>query len=164
LTQKHMRKRLLLIAVFLSTMCGAVMAQTISGKVTEGNDGSPLAGVSVVVKGATTGTTTDANGQYSLVVPDKTSILVVSFIGFETTEIAVGDRTTIDVALKPSMTELAEVMVTALGIPREAKTLVYATQAVKPQELVEVRDANNVINSFQGKVAGAFITQGSGGP
>ena len=59
---------------------------------------------------------------------------------------------------------LNEVVVTALGISRQSKTLVYATQAVKPAELTEARDPNNVINSLSGKVANAVITQGSGGP
>ena len=66
--------------------------------------------------------------------------------------------------LTEGATELTEVVVTALGIQRQAKTLVYATQTVKPSELTEVRDPNNVLNSLQGKVANAVITQGSGGP
>ena len=103
-------------------------------------------------------------GKYALSSPGENDILVFSFIGYATQEIAVGSRSVIDVTLAEDATQLTEVVVTALGIPRESKTLVYATQQVKPAQLTEVRDANNVLNSLQGKVANAVITQASGGP
>src|SRR5882762_8319291 len=159
-----MKKSLLSLIGLLSLISAGVMAQTVTGKVTAGTDSAPLAGVSILIKGTSTGTSTDADGNFSLNLSDKSAILVVSFIGFATQEIAVGDRTSIDVVLQDDRTQLSEVVVTALGIPRESKTLVYATQSVKPAELIEVRDANNVLNSLQGKVANALITQGSGGP
>lgn len=139
------------------------MAQTVSGRVTT-NEGNGLPGVSVLVKGTSTGLTTDSEGKYTIAVPGESSILVFSFIGFVTQEIEVGNRTRIDVILQEDLTQLSEVVITALGIPRETKTLVYATQTVKPSQLVEVRDADNVLNSLQGKIANALITQGSGGP
>ena len=157
-----MKKCLLSLIVLFMLISAAAMAQTVTGTVTAG--GSPLPGVSILVKGTSVGTTSDADGKFTLNLPDKSAILVVSFIGFDTQEITVGDQTLINVVLLENQTQLSEVVVTALGIPREAKTLVYATQTVKAQELTEVRDANNVLNSFQGKVAGAYITQGSGGP
>ncbi|HMI64416.1 MAG TPA: SusC/RagA family TonB-linked outer membrane protein [Cyclobacteriaceae bacterium] len=159
-----MKKSLLGFIVLLSLISASVVAQTVTGRVTADADGTALAGVSILVKGTSTGTSTDADGKFSLNLSDKSAVLVVSFIGFATQEIAVGDRTTIDVVLQDDRTQLSEVVVTALGIPRETKTLVYATQQVKPAELIEVRDANNVLNSLQGKVANALITQGSGGP
>src|SRR5688572_16508038 len=159
-----MKKRLLLIVFFLSAGVFAFAQQTVSGRVTTSSEGTGLPGVSVLVKGTTTGLTTDSEGRCSITVPDESSVLVFSFIGFVTQEIVVGNRTTIDVAMTDDATELSEIVVTALGIPRETKTLVYATQTVKPSTLVEVRDANNVLNSLQGKVANALITQGSGGP
>ena len=73
-------------------------------------------------------------------------------------------KTEVNVTLVDDAESLGEVVVTALGIQRQAKTLVYATQSVKPSELTEARDPNNVLNSLQGKVANAVITQGSGGP
>lgn len=158
-----MKKFLSAIVIFLMAT-GLALAQTVSGRVTTGTDGVALPGVSVLVKGTTTGITTDSEGRYTITVPDESSVLVFSFIGFITQEVVVGNRTTIDVAMSEDLTELSEVVVTALGIPRETKTLVYATQQVKPKELTEVRDANNVLNSLQGKVANALITQGSGGP
>ncbi|HTE34510.1 MAG TPA: SusC/RagA family TonB-linked outer membrane protein [Chryseolinea sp.] len=150
--------------IVLLLLCGAsAMAQTVTGRVTAGVDSSPLPGVSVLVKSTTTGTSTDADGRYTITVPDANAVLVVSFIGFATQEIQVGTRTVIDVSLAEDITQLNEVVVTALGITRETKTLVYATQSVKPSELTQVRDPNNVLSGLQGKVANAVITQGSGG-
>ena len=158
-----MKKRLLGFVVLFLVAGASVMAQhTVSGRVTS-TDGAPLPGVSVLVKGTTTGTSTDSDGRFAVSVPDNEAVLVVSFIGYATQEIAVGAQTTMDIRLNEDVTELGEVVVTALGIPREAKTLVYATQTVKPESLTEVRDANNVLNSLQGKIANAVITQGSGG-
>lgn len=156
-------KKFLSLIVCTLLLGGFAVAQTVSGKVTTA-DGTVMPGVSVLVKGTTTGLTTDAEGRYAISVPDETSTLVFSFIGFVTKEVVVGNRTTVDVVMDEDMTQLNEVVITALGIARETKTLVYATQQVKPSELTEVRDPNNVLNSLQGKVANAFITQGSGGP
>jgi TonB-linked SusC/RagA family outer membrane protein len=157
-----MKKILSVLFMFL-LIAGQTIAQTVSGRVTA-SEGTPLPGVSVLVKGTTTGLTTDSEGRYSITVEDESSVLIFSFIGFVTQEIVVGNRSTIDVELVEDITQLGEVVVTALGIPRETKTLVYATQTVKPSTLTEVRDANNVLNSLQGKIANALITQGSGGP
>ena len=90
---------------------------------------------------------------------------MITSVGFGLLERVVEPNTSsVSISLIESQGELGEVVVTALGITRQAKTLVYATQTVKPSELTEVRDPNNVINSLQGKVANAVITQGSGGP
>lgn len=152
---------LLLLIMFFPTFA---QERVVTGKVTDGATQQPMPGVSVLVKGTSTGSTTDANGTYSLKVAENESILVVSFIGYASQEIAVGARTTIDVSLVEDVTSLNEVVVTALGVSRESKELVYATQSIKPSTLTEVRDANNVLNSLQGKIANAIITQGSGGP
>ncbi|HTF20626.1 MAG TPA: SusC/RagA family TonB-linked outer membrane protein [Chryseolinea sp.] len=159
-----MKKCLPKLIVLLLLCSASAMAQTITGRVTSGDDGSPLPGVSVIVKSSTIGTTTDANGRYSITVTDGSSVLVASFIGFATQEVAVGTQTTIDFALREDATQLSEVVVTALGVPRETKTLVYATQSVKASELSELRDPNNVLNSLQGKIANVQVNQGSGGP
>jgi len=160
-----MKKRLLQLLFLLTLASASAYAQTVTGTVTAAGDGTPVPGVSVLLKGSTTGTTTDSEGKFSLSVPDpQNSVLVFSFIGFSTQEIAVGNQSNIAVVMQEDTKELSEVVVTALGIQREAKTLVYATQTVPTGQLTEVRDANNVINSFQGKIANAQITQGSGGP
>ncbi|MEK6781170.1 MAG: SusC/RagA family TonB-linked outer membrane protein [Bacteroidota bacterium] len=160
-----MKKRLLKLTVLLLLVSASAMAQTVSGKVTSSVDGASIPGASVLVKGTSTGTSTDADGKFVINVSDASnSVLIVSFIGFASQEIAVAGRSVIDIGLDEDATELGEVVVTALGITRETKTLVYATQQVKPNQLIEVRDANNVMNSLQGKIANAVITQGSGGP
>lgn len=139
--------------------------RTISGKVTNGADNTAIAGATVTAKGTSHATTTSATGDFSFSVPAGKITLVISSVGFETKEVPVtADQTTVSVMLNVSSQQLSEVVVTALGITRQAKTLVYAAQTVKPAELTGVRDPNNVINSLQGKVANAVITQGSGGP
>jgi len=159
-----MKKRLLKLTCLFMLLSVSVYAQRVTGTVTSGSDGAPMPGVSVLVKGTTTGTATDSNGAYALNVPDANSTLVFSFIGLVTKEVPVQGRSVVDVTMEEDATQLSEVVVTALGISRETKTLVYATQQVKPSQLVEVKDANNVLNSLQGKIANAVITQGSGGP
>lgn len=161
-----LKNKLLWLVVTLLFIVNDVQAQTrtITGKVTSsGSEAQP--GASVTVKGTTKGTVTDANGSYSLSVPNGEVTLVVSVIGFETLEKVIGASASMaNFELKESTGNLSEVVVTALGISREKKTLVYATQTIKPAELIEARDPNNVINSLSGKIANAVITQGSGGP
>jgi TonB-linked SusC/RagA family outer membrane protein len=159
-----MTKVLLTLIALLFLVSGSVIAQTtVTGQVTTGDDNAPLPGVSVLVKGTSTGTSTDSDGKFTISVPDNNAILVISFIGYATQEVVVGNQTAINVQMAEDVTQLSEVVVTALGIPRETKTLVYATQTVKPSTLTEVRDPNNMLNSLQGKIANAVITQGSGG-
>ena len=142
----------------------SVYSQHVTGKVTTASDGTPLPGVSVFLKGTAYGGVTDSDGLYSVPVFDSiNSSLIFSFVGFATQEIPIAGRSTIDVVLSEGSKQLDEVVVTALGIPREMKTVVYSTQKVKTEELIEVRDANNVLNSLSGKIANAVITQSSGG-
>ena len=139
-----------------------VMAQQISGTVTSATDGSALPGVSVAVKGTTTGTTTDANGKYSLNTANAAT-LVFSFVGYNTQEITVGNRTTIDVRLAEDTQSLQEVVVTALGIKKDAKKLGYATSTVGSEQLTENRQPN-FMNALQGKVAGVNVQSLGTGP
>ncbi|MFA7472790.1 MAG: carboxypeptidase-like regulatory domain-containing protein, partial [Spirosomataceae bacterium] len=140
------------------------MAQSfaVSGKVTDTN-GAPLPGVNVIVKNTTTGTSTNENGEYSLNAPSGNSTLTFSFIGFTSQDIAIGGRSVINVTLSEDVTALSEIVVTALGIEREAKTLTYSTQQLDGKQLTDVRDAN-FVNTLSGKVAGLVVTQGSSGP
>jgi len=127
----------------------------ITGKVVD--DGNqPLAGVSIVLKGTTTGTTTDGNGLYSLTLPDAAGVLVFSFIGFSTQEVTIDNRTIIDIALLPDIQSLTEVVVTALGISRQERSLGYATQEIKGDNLTFTKE-QNVIGSLAGKVAGVQV-------
>ncbi len=119
---------------------------------------------SVAVKGKSNGTSTNTEGEFNLTVSPG-DVLVISAIGYQRRELQLtAGQDEYRVTLQPDAETLEEVVVTALGINRQAKSLVYATQQVKPTELTGVRDANNVINSLQGKIANAVITQGSGGP
>lgn len=148
---------LLMLSFFLTT---ALMAQnTVSGTVTS-EDGSPLIGVSVIVEGTSSGTITDFDGKYSVNAPDGAS-LQFSYTGYETTTVAIGNQSIIDVALSEGVA-LEEVVVTALGISREKKNLTYATQTVSTDEITQARELN-VVNSLSGKVAGLSVSQSGAG-
>ncbi|UBM57340.1 SusC/RagA family TonB-linked outer membrane protein [Marinilongibacter aquaticus] len=138
------------------------MAQQIRGTVSSANDKIPLPGVSVIVKGSTVGTTTDASGKYELqATADQT--LVFSFVGYTSQEIAIGSKSIVDVALVEDNQSLDEVVVTALGIKKDAKKLGYATSTVGKEALTENRQPN-FMNALQGKVAGVNIQQMGTGP
>ncbi|WP_229311073.1 SusC/RagA family TonB-linked outer membrane protein [Larkinella soli] len=128
---------------------------TITGRVLSGDDSQPMPGVSIIVKGTTSGTTTRSDGTYSInAQPNAT--LIFSFIGFGTQEVAVGNRTTLDVTLRSDTQTLGEVVVTALGIQREKKALGYATQELQGTALTIARETN-VTNQLAGKVAGVTV-------
>ncbi|MEE9462020.1 MAG: carboxypeptidase-like regulatory domain-containing protein, partial [Bacteroidales bacterium] len=125
----------------------AIMAQDIqvSGTVTDAG-GMPLPGVSIVVKGTTTGTASNVDGNFELPVPSGAT-LVFSSVGMKSQEIAVGSQTTIDVVLVFDIVGLDEVVVTALGITRERKSLGYATQEITGEEINKVK-TDNFVNSM----------------
>ncbi|TAF49788.1 MAG: SusC/RagA family TonB-linked outer membrane protein [Runella slithyformis] len=140
----------------------SVWAQTrVSGSVTD-NAKQPLAGVSVLVKGTTTGTSTDGSGNYSLNVPSN-STLVFSFIGYGSKDVIVGNQSKINVSLSESAEALQEVVVTALGIKKETKTLGYATATLSPDQ-INVNRQPNFMNALQGKMAGVQISSLGTGP
>ncbi|WP_298356248.1 SusC/RagA family TonB-linked outer membrane protein [Runella sp.] len=163
-----MRKRLSLPRVALLLMAylaiqSTLWAQTrISGTVTNANDKSALAGVSVLVKGTNTGTSTDGNGNYAINAPSGAT-LVFSFIGYSPKEISIGNQTKIDVSLAESAEALQEVVVTALGIKKESKKLGYATTTINANALTENRSPN-FMNTLQGKIAGVNISGLGTGP
>lgn len=140
----------------------AVQQHTVRGNVTDEN-GLPLPGVTVLLKGTPTGSSTGVEGDYAISAPSGDGTLVFSYMGFQTTEVSINNQSTINITLLTDVAALESVVVTALGITREAKSLTYATQNVKASELTGVRDPNNILNSFQGKIANALITQSSGG-
>lgn len=126
-------------------------------------NGVTLPGVSIRVKGTSVGTSSDTNGAYTLTVPESTSILVFTYIGYLTKEVSVGGRTSLDVTLEITNTALTEVVVTALGIERESKSLTYAAQTIDAAELNQAKETN-LINSLAGKIAGVTITKNATGP
>ena len=121
----------------------------------------PLIGVNVLIKGTMTGAITDLDGAFTLNVK-KGDILVVSYTGYDTQEIVVKDNSPLNIVLKENLTELNEVVVTALGIKKETKALTYNVQEVKAAELVTVKDAN-FMNALSGKIAGVTINSTSSG-
>ncbi|HSC37526.1 MAG TPA: TonB-dependent receptor plug domain-containing protein, partial [Chitinophagaceae bacterium] len=145
-------------------------ADVITGSVSSITDGALLEGVTVSLKGAGIGTQTDAKGNFKLTIPDdiksKKLVLVVSFVGFTTREIPLTDgQANYVVKLQESNNALADVVVTALGINKQKKSLGYSVTEVKGQEFTQARE-NNVANALTGKVAGvnaAGLSTGPGG-
>lgn len=139
----------------------AVQAKAVSGKVTD-NKGQTLPGVSVLIKGTTTGTVTDNNGTFRITVPDNNAVLVFKYIGFVTQEIAVGDKVTIDVALAADAKSLDEVVVVAYGSTTQ-RSSTGSLQSVNSRELQDI-PAAQFTQKLQGKLAGVQINQTTGRP
>lgn len=126
--------------------------------------GEPLAGASVSVKNSNTGTITDKNGEFKLDVPDGNVTLIVSYVGYESQELAVGNNNrSFTVSLKPSSQQLGEAVITSFGVKQNKKALGYSTQNVSGKDLLESKQTN-VVSALQGKVAGLQITNSSGIP
>ncbi|MCW0484199.1 SusC/RagA family TonB-linked outer membrane protein [Gaoshiqia sediminis] len=158
-----MKKIALLLAIFAIGL-QAVLAQTkeITGTVTSADDGMSIPGVSVSVKGTTLGTITDLDGKYFLKVPQDAKTLVFSFVGMQTQEAAISG-TTINVVMESDVVGINEVVVTAMGIRRDAKALGYAVQDVDSEELMKT-GSPDLAKALQGKVAGIDIKVSSGMP
>jgi TonB-linked SusC/RagA family outer membrane protein len=156
-----MIKKLLIIVLVLGFLPVLAQKQMVSGVVSDSDDGSTLSGVSVVIKGTTTGTLTDADGKYAINVAAD-DLLIFSFIGMQSKTVKVGNSSTLNVSLASDANQLDAIVVTALGIKREEKTLSYAQQTVSAQELVRTRDPN-FMNSLAGKAAGVEIKRSSSG-
>ncbi|MCX2475902.1 SusC/RagA family TonB-linked outer membrane protein [Pedobacter sp. MC2016-05] len=155
---------LFFLCVLLTGLSSMAQVKTVTGKITSSDDSGPLPGASVKIKGSTTGTSTDSNGSFTIQVPSSSAVLVISLIGYKTQEVTVGNRTTIALALASDSQQLEEVTVsTALGITRQAKSLGYAAQTVKSEDL-NYNHQPNLVNALQGKVAGATISSTGGGP
>jgi TonB-linked SusC/RagA family outer membrane protein len=160
-----MKKIILLLAIALLCSWQVVLAQkTITGIVSDDKDGTTLPGVSVVVKGTSVGTTTDLKGAYKLAVPSSGTALVFSIIGYTSQEVAITGKLTIDVQLKASAQDLSEVVVTALGMKREMKTLGYAMTSIKAVDITAAGNTQNPLTSLYGKAAGVGLSIGSAGP
>jgi TonB-linked SusC/RagA family outer membrane protein len=152
---------LLGLLVFL-TLIAHGQARQITGTVTDASDGTTLIGVTVLVKGTTIGTTTDLDGRYRINA-SPSDVLVFRFVGMETAEATVGERTIINIALNLTATTLQQVVVTALGIEREVRTLTYNVQNVGSDEIMASRQ-ENLVNALQGRVSGVQITSTGGAP
>ncbi|MEQ8715546.1 MAG: carboxypeptidase-like regulatory domain-containing protein, partial [Cyclobacteriaceae bacterium] len=155
-------KRILLMILFLGSISLYAQERTISGRITSDEDASGLPGVNVILKGTTTGTTTDIDGNYKLAVPQEGGTLTFSFIGLAPQEVAIGARSTIDVVMANDVKQLTEVVVTAIGIEREKKALGYAVSEVSGDALKQ-RAEPDPIRALAGKVPGVNILSSGGG-
>lgn len=158
---KQMYLRCMAVLLLNVITIAAYAQQKVTGTVTE-KSGQPIPGVSVTEKGTKNGTSTNGDGKFNISVKSG-AVLVFSSIGLSTKEVSVGSSTTLNVVLQDEENKLNEVVVTALGIKREKKSLGYAMQEIKGESLVNAREPN-LVNALSGKVAGLQITRSSTGP
>jgi TonB-linked SusC/RagA family outer membrane protein len=139
-----------------------IKLKTITGKIVDAQDGNPLPGAGVSVKGGTQSATTDANGNYTIAVPDDNAILVIRYVGYVSQEILVGNRTKIDVSLKGNATDLSQVVVVGYGTQNK-KDVTGSVKSIKSEDFNK-----GIITSpqqlLQGKVSGVNVTSASGEP
>jgi len=160
-----MRKITIMLVFLLIAGVNFAFAQsrTITGKVTSAQDGMGIPGVTVMVKGTTIGTTTDIDGNYSFAVQPNYQTLVFRYVGMISQEITIGEQNTINVVMEPDVLQMEEVVVTALGIPKERKALGYSVQDVSGEELTR-SGTSNLAAAMQGKLSGVEIKPSSGMP
>ncbi|QIP12936.1 SusC/RagA family TonB-linked outer membrane protein [Spirosoma aureum] len=164
-----MRNRSLLLMLFFSLYLPiqlVAQSRTIKGIVTSGEDNSPTPGVNVVVKGTIVGASTNAEGAYTISVPDnliKNGVLIFSFIGMKTTEVPIGAQSSISVRLQNDATSLDEVIVSALGFKENADKRGATASKIEAKDLVRSGETG-VINGMSGKAAGVQITRSAGDP
>jgi TonB-linked SusC/RagA family outer membrane protein len=157
----QMRKVLLLLGVVLLSMQLLAQQRTVTGKVTD-EKGNPIPGASIIIKGSRTGTSSTADGSFSISVPAGAKALLVSAIGLGEQEVTLDNQSNVPVVLTPRGNTLTEVVVTSLGIARDKRSLGYATQTIKADQLID-KGQVNLVSALQGKVAGVNITGASGG-
>ena len=159
-----MRKKLLFSLLLLLTISfTTAMAQvTVTGTVTSSEDGEPIPGASVAVRGTTIGTVTDIDGNYSIEVPTEQSVLRFSFVGMIRRDIMVGDQRTINVVLEPDVVGLDEVVVTGYGVQRR-RDLTGSVSSVRSQQ-IEGMPVTSMERAIQGRAAGVQVTSATGIP
>lgn len=156
------RKLLVFLVVVFGSFPLLAQNKTVSGVVTDALDGSPLPGVNVLVQGTTTGTQTDFDGNYSIQASEG-DVLLFSYLGMKAQSASVGSSNTINISMVEDASQLDEVVVTALGVKRQKKSLTYATQQVDTDGIDEARPNQNLVNSLSGKVAGISIQRSGNG-
>lgn len=155
--------RRLLISALFSLLCVTVFAQTrtVSGTVIDGSDGTPVPGASVITVGADgkniTGVSSDINGKFTINITSAVKELSVSFLGYKTENVKVDNRKNYDIKIYPEAEAMDAVVVTAMGLTREAKSLNYSRQAVNTS-LMDDMKAGDLVAGLSGKVAGVSIT------
>ena len=158
-----MMKKFTFILLCLVIGISTVVAQNtkVAGSVISADDGLPVIGASIVVKGTMVGIVTDYDGNFTLEVPSNGKVLIVSYVGMLTQEVPVSPN--VRVVLKSDTQNLDEVVVTAMGISKEKKALGYAVQDVKGEKLTQAANSN-LAGALQGKVSGLDIKPSSGMP
>lgn len=157
-----MKKLLLTVLLCVAAYSLAFAQRNISGRVTDKKDGSPLAGVSVSVKGTNTIVQTNAQGEFTLSGVANGATLVFSSASYKQQEVKLAASSSLDIVLEENATQLTEVIVTANAVKREARSVGYAQSTINNTELTRGKD-RSVLNSLQGKVAGVQISGSSGG-
>jgi TonB-linked SusC/RagA family outer membrane protein len=147
--------------LLLPAMYVAAQQRTVTGSVTAKDDGTPLAGVNVKVRNSNVGTQTGENGMFTITADSDTAVFVFSYIGFISQEIKIGSRSRLEVVLAEDTRLLGEVVVTALGIRREEKSIGFGAQKLSGSELSNVREPN-LVNSLSGKLAGVQVAGSPG--
>jgi TonB-linked SusC/RagA family outer membrane protein len=157
----RMKKSILLIVLsaFISGFTLLAQTKVITGTVISAVEGDgPMPGVTVMCKGTTIGALTDVDGKYSISVPENATALVISYVGMKTQEVEISGRAVIDVQMQSDILGLNEVVVTALGISREKKSLGYSVQEVMGDNVSKTRESN-FVNSLSGKISGVQVKQ-----
>ena len=160
--KQKLKQLLLFLPMFFCISMMYAQNRQVTGTVSD-ESGNPLANVSYLIKGSTTGGVTSDAGNYSVNVSSPADVLVFTLVSYKKIEVTVGQRSTIDVTMTSEAGALEEVVVTALGIKREKKSLGYAVQEIKGDAIVEAREPN-LANSLSGKVAGLQVLKSSNGP
>jgi TonB-linked SusC/RagA family outer membrane protein len=158
-----MKNALLFICMLAIAFQAWAQDRVISGKVSSTEDGSALPGVNVVVKGTTTGTVTDSEGNYRLTVPPSGSSLIFSFIGLVTKEIAIGQNTVVDTDLSMDVTQLSEIVVTGAGVATDKRKLAISVESIDASKL-PLAPSSSIDQALIGKIPGAQISSVDGTP
>lgn len=156
-----MKKQLFLLLFSLFAIVG--QARVVTGTVTQAEDGEPVIGASIVVKGQKGGQITDVDGKYSIDVPNDNAVLVFSSIGLKNVEVPVGSKSVIDVVMEGNSELLDELVVTAMGQSQSKSKLNFSVQELKSDDVV-AGQSSNFVNTLQGKVAGVQVSMAGGSP
>jgi len=156
-----MKKILVIVMLIFTSQLVLAQVKTVKGKVVD-RSGAPIPSANVKVQGESNGSSTDFDGSFTIKV-SKGKTLVISYLGYESNSVVVGDEETLDIVLKSeSTTALTEVVVTSLGIKKSKKSITYAAQELKGEEFTRVKDAS-IVNTIAGKIAGVAVTRSAGG-
>ncbi len=151
------------MTLFLLAFSYQAQGQTISGTVTDAEDGERLSGVNVLAEGTTTGAVTDLDGEYTIDVPDDATHLVFSYLGYSTQRVAIDGRTTIDLEMSPDLVELDDLVVTALGLEADRRSLGYAIQSVQAEDIAATRQIS-VSDALSSQYSGVEVRSQAGVP